>query len=215
MVPKLEAEIERKGFVVLCWTDGGWAHFFSKKPVTGLEDLRRSKLFVWAGDSHSIELYTQAKFHPVPLAATDMLPALQTGLIDCFDTPPLAALINQWFGLAPYMLDLKWGPLMGAVVISKRGWDLIPPAHRVKLKESARMASKNMSREIRKMGDDAVPAMAKRGLKITQLSPEALAAWRKETEEFWKRMRGRMGPAELTDEVIRLRAEYRAKKAKK
>jgi TRAP-type transport system periplasmic protein len=33
MGPQLEKLYEEKGFVILGWTDAGWAHFFTKSPV--------------------------------------------------------------------------------------------------------------------------------------------------------------------------------------
>jgi len=214
MIPKLDADMEKKGFVMLCWTDGGWAHFFSKQPIRTIDELRKAKLFVWAGDPHSLELYTLARFRPVPLASTDMLPGLQTGLIDVFDTPPLAALLNQWFGVAKYMIDMNWGPLMAGVAVSKKTWVQIPEDQRAKIKIAAAAAAKTMSADIRRLGDEAVPAMVKRGLTVIKLDPAADAQWHKETEDFWKLMRGKMGPPEYMDEVMKLRNEYRARKAR-
>jgi hypothetical protein len=43
----------------------------------------------------------------VPLAVTDLLPSLQTNLIQAFDVPALFALLDQSFGLAKNMIDLK------------------------------------------------------------------------------------------------------------
>lgn len=214
MIPKLDADMEKKGFVMLCWTDGGWAHFFSNKPIASIDELRKSKLFVWAGDQHSLDLYSLARFRPVPLAATDMLPGLQTGLIDVFDSPPLAALLNQWFGVAKYMTDLKWGPLMAGLAVSKKTWIQIPEDQRAKMKAAAAAAAKAMSAEIRRLGDEAIPAMVKRGLTVVKLEPAAAAQWHKETEEFWPLMRGKMGPAAYMDEVVKLRNEYRARKTR-
>lgn len=211
MSAKLEADLARKGFVLLTWTDGGWVRFFSKKPFRTPDELRKIKLFVWAGDTRSLDLYTTAKFKPVPLAATDMLVSLQTGLIDSFDTPPLAALINQWFGLAKYMLDLRWAPLMGAVVVSKSAWDRIPADQRTKMVAAARSDALQMRDEIWKLDEDAIPAMEKRGLTVVKPTPEQRADWQKEVESFWPLMRGKMGPAAYLDEVTRLRGEWRAK----
>ncbi len=213
MIPKLDADMEKKGFVMLCWTDGGWAYFFSKKPIATLAALRQAKLFVWAGDLHSLDLYTLARFRPVPLASTDMLPGLQTGLIDVFDAPPLAALLNQWFGVAKYMTDMRWGPLMGGLAVSRKAWMQVPTDQQVKIKAAAAAAAKAMSADIRKLGDEAVPAMVKRGLTVVKVEPAEMAAWRKETEDFWRLMSGKMGPPAYTDEVLKYRNEYRARKA--
>jgi len=209
---KLEADLAKKGFILLTWTDGGWVRFFSKKAFRTPDELRKIKLFVWAGDQKSLELYTVTKFRPVPLAATDMLTSLQTGLIDALDTPPLAALINQWFGMANQMLDLKWAPLMGSVVVAKSAWAKIPPDQQAKMLAAARAASRQMRAEIWKLDADAIPAMVKRGLTVTTLDAATRADWQKEVESYYPLMRGKMGPATYFDEVVKLRGEYRARR---
>lgn len=212
IAPRLEQAIEQKGYIVLNWGDAGWVHFFTKTPARKLDDIRRLKLFTMAGDADALELYQSAGFRPVPLATTDMLPALQTGLIEAFDVPPLLAMLNQWFGVAQYMLDVKWAPLVGATIVSKRTWERIPEPERSQMREAARRAGERLRGEIRKMGDDAVEAMKKRGLKVISLDAATLAEWRREVEAAYPKLRGRLVPADLFDEVKRLRDEFRAKK---
>ena len=57
MKADLEAGLEKKGFIVLNWMDGGWVHFFTKTPVAVPADLQKLKLFTWRGKTYS----TQAK----------------------------------------------------------------------------------------------------------------------------------------------------------
>ena len=140
IAPRLETLLERKGFIVLNWGDAGWIHFFTKKPASTPDDIRKMRLFVSAGDAETLDLYKAANFRPVPLAVTDILSSLQTGMIDAFDVPPLLALINQWFGLANYMVDVKWAPLIGTTMISKRAWRRIPEALRPSLIQAARVS---------------------------------------------------------------------------
>jgi len=211
MAPRLEQAIGQRGYVVLNWGDAGWVHFFTKTPAKRLDDIRRMKLFIMAGDADALELYQSAGFRPVPLATTDMLPALQTGLIDAFDVPPLLAMLNQWFGVAQYMIDIKWAPLVGATIVSKKTWERIPEPNRTKMLEAARAAGLRLRGEIRKMGDDAVEAMKKRGLKVITLDAATAAEWQREVEEAYPKLRGRLVAADLFDEVRRLRDEFRSK----
>lgn len=215
VAPRLEKLLEEKGYVVLNWGDAGWVHFFSKTPARRLDDIRKMKLFTMAGDADALELYQQAGFRPVPLATTDMMPALQTGLIEAFDVPPLLAMLNQWFGLARHMIDLKWAPLVGGTIVSKKTWERIPETLRPAMLEAARSAGLRLRSEIRKMGDDAVVEMKKRGLNVITLDAATLAEWRREVEEAYPKLRGRLVPAELFDEVRRLRDEFRAQRGKK
>ena len=213
IAPRLETLLERKGFIVLNWGDAGWIHFFTKKPASTPDDIRKMRLFVSAGDAETLDLYKAANFRPVPLAVTDILSSLQTGMIDAFDVPPLLALINQWFGLANYMVDVKWAPLIGTTMISKRAWRRIPEALRPSLIQAAREAGEKLRGDIRKLGDDAVTAMQKRGLTVIRVDETTLSLWRAEAEAIYPELRGRIIPADLFDEVRRLRNEFRTQQS--
>jgi TRAP-type C4-dicarboxylate transport system substrate-binding protein len=215
VAPRLEQAIEQKGYIVLNWGDAGWVHFFTKTPARKLDEIRKMKLFIMAGDADALELYQSSGFRPVPLATTDMLPALQTGLIEAFDVPPLLAMLNQWFGVANNMIDVKWAPLVGGTVISKQAWDRVPEAIRPQMREAATRAGVRLRTEIRKMGDDAVAAMRKKGLNVISVDAATLEDWRRQAEDAYPKLRGRIVPADLFDEVKRLRDEFRAAGGKK
>jgi len=208
--PDLEKLLEAKGFVVLNWGEAGWVHFFAKEPFTHPTDLKKMKLFVWAGDTHAVDLWKAAGFRPVPLAATDILPGLQTGLIEAFDVPPLVALANQWFGQAPYMLDLKWAPLVGATVITKEAWGRIPEAARESVMKAAAVAGERFKQEIRAADGAAIEAMQKRGLKLMPAAPDVVAAWREAAEGVYPQIRGTIVPEAMFDRVRKIRDEFRA-----
>jgi TRAP-type C4-dicarboxylate transport system substrate-binding protein len=208
--PILERRLEEKGMIVLNWGDAGWVHFFAKKPFTRPEEVKAMKLFVWAGDTNLIQLYKETGFNPVPLSAIDILPGLQTGLINAFDTTPLAALAFQWFGLAPHMADLRWVPLTGATIIDKKVWLSIPENLRPKILEASRDAGKNLREEIRRLNDEAVKVMVKNGLKVSHVPPEAQAEWRKMVEDVYPQIRGKIIPADMFDAARKYRDEYRA-----
>jgi len=208
--PTIEKRLEEKGFVVLNWGDAGWVMFFAKQPFTTPDDLKKMKLFAWAGDNDAIEIWKAAGFQPVPLPSTEILTGLQTGLINAFDTTPLLALSSQWFGLAPYMLDLKWAPLVGATVMSKRTWQKVPPEARPALLKSAGKAGERLKSDIRQANDKGIEAMKSRGLKVLPVTPEVEAAWQRAAESAYPRIRGTIVPAPMFDEVKRLRDEYRA-----
>ncbi len=207
--PELERRLDEKGFVVVNWGDAGWVMFFAKQPFATPDDLRRMKLFVWAGDSKAVDLWKASGFNPIPLAATDILPGLQTGLIEAFDTTPLLALASQWFGQAPYMLDLQWAPLIGATIVDKRTWRKIPKESRPAILAAAERAGLRLRGEIRTANDTAIKVMSQHGLKVHAASPDVRAAWRRSAESAWPKIRGTIVPAPMFDEVQRLRDAYR------
>jgi len=178
MGPEFEARLAKKGFKVLTWSTTGWVHFFTKEPVITPYDMKRRKFFFWGWDTAYVELMKTLGFNPVPLAITDLLPSLQTGLVDSFPAPPAAALSFQWFALAPHMTDLRWQPLPGTTVISMRQWDRIPGDLRPLLENAAREAGTRLQKQIRKLEQDAIAAMKSHGLTVHPVSPEVEEEWR-------------------------------------
>ena len=207
--PRLEKGLAERGFIVLNWGDAGWVHFFTKQPAAYPDDIRKMKLCVLQGDNSTFELYKLNGFHPVALAATDILTGLQTGLIDAFQSPPLIALTNQWFGGAKNMLDVRFAQLVGATLIAKDVWDKIPAPVQKQMLESARVAGVGLREEIRKAESSSVPMMQQFGLNVVHADPKAYAEWHKIAEGIWPKLRGTMVPPDLFDQVKQLRDEYR------
>ncbi|HWT81479.1 MAG TPA: TRAP transporter substrate-binding protein DctP, partial [Candidatus Methylomirabilis sp.] len=209
MRPSLETGIEQQGFVVLNWTDGGWIHYFSQKPVVTPEDLKALKLFAWAGDTDAIEIMKALGFHPVPLPSTEIATALQTGLVNAVPVSPQVAVISQYYNYARNMTDLNWQLLLGATVIDKRVWQRIPADLHAPLLEAMQEAGKKLQVEIRKGVEQDVEAMKKRGLKVVQVDARAREAWIKVAESVYPRIRGRIVPAQAFDQAMNFRDEYR------
>jgi TRAP-type transport system periplasmic protein len=209
--PKLERAIEAKNMVVLNWSDVGWVYFFTKKPARTLDDIRTLKLFTTAGDPDTEQLYKDLRFKPVASGADELMTNLQTGFIEAFYVPPLFALANQSFGIAKYMIDMKWSSLIGATLISRRAWEQVPANLRPELLRIARNAGDEFRTKIRASGDEAIAEMAKRQLQIIRLSDAELAKWRSETSAAYPKLKEKLVPPDLFDEVDRLLKEFRAR----
>ncbi|MCZ6727591.1 MAG: TRAP transporter substrate-binding protein DctP [Acidobacteria bacterium] len=198
--PELERRLEAKGFVLVHWGHGGWVHLFSKRPARSLADVKSMKMFAWAGDDPRVQLWRQAGFHPVALASTDILIGLQTGLIEAFPTPPLAALSLQWFRETPYMSEIGLAPLVGAVVVSKRSWDRITAEDRARLESIAQRYEDRLATEVPEQDELAIEQMVRRGLEVVAV--EDPAAWKAAAELFAEASRGELVPASILDSVL-------------
>jgi TRAP-type C4-dicarboxylate transport system substrate-binding protein len=208
--PMLEKRLEAKGFVVLFWTDTGFVRFFSRQPMVSPDDLRKTKLFISANRPAELEIYHHVGCNAVPLEVADILPGLQTGLIDCLCLPPTFALATQVDSAAPHMLDMNWAPLVGAAIINKKTWDSLSPEAQEALRKSAREAGKLIKADGRRENEESIEAMRKRGLKIHTLTPEINAEWDRTVEQAWLKIRGTVVPADIYDEVMSQLKTYRA-----
>jgi len=209
MEPTLKQRLDQKGFVLLNWGHGGWVYFFSKQPVSSLAELKKTKMFSWAGDDRMVQAWKNNGFHPVPLAATDILPGLNTGMIDALPTTPLAAASLQWFRQTPYMADAGLGPLIGGLVITKAAWNRIGEADRAAIMKACDKTEARLMREVPAQDSSSVREMQSRGLKVVPVKAAEIASWRKIADDFAVKMRGSIVPGEILDLAIRERDAYR------
>jgi TRAP-type C4-dicarboxylate transport system substrate-binding protein len=208
--PMLEKRLEEKGFVVLFWGDTGWVRFFSKQPVIRPDDLKKAKLFVGAGRPADLESYRAVGCNPVPLETVDILPSLQTGLINAVPLPPSIALAGQVDGVAPHMLDLAWAPLVGAAVMTKKTWDAIPLEARDTVRKAAKETGTLLTVDGRRESAESIEAMRKRGLQVHAVTVEVEAEWRQVVEAAYPKIRGVIVPADIFDQVVTQLTAFRA-----
>ncbi len=213
MRPRFDANLEAKGFVALNWADGGWNHIFSKAPVAVPDDLKKLKLFSWAGDQKTTEAWKKMGFDPRPAPSTELVTGLQTGLFESFLAPPQVALITRYYEQTKYMTDMRWQILMGATVIRKDVWERIPADIRPKLLESARNAGAKLQQAIRDEHQKDIDAMKKTGLVVVPVDARAREMWKHSAELSYPLIKGGVVPADAFDDALRFLAEYRKQKA--
>jgi TRAP-type transport system periplasmic protein len=209
MVPEFEAALAENGIVALNWGDAGWVHLFTKTPMEKPAETKNYKIYAYEGDPEAVKVFTTFKFEPVIMTATEVLPSLQSGLINAFPSTRLGGLALQWFALAPNMLDVPWAPLVGATVITQQAWDSIPEEHRAECMKAARDIGAEMGATIRKQDEKAVPVMEKYGLTVVRVDPKTRAEWEKLGESTWAVVRGKIVPEATFDRVKALVDEYR------
>lgn len=210
--PRIQQKLREHGYVVLVWGDMGWVRFFSKTPVIHPADLKKLKLFTWAGDPNAVDIYKKAGFKPIPLETADILPMLRAGMIEAVPYPPYVALTNQVFTTATHMLEIDWAPLVGALVVNEKDWNKLSPERQKAFAIAAAEVGRKMQTINRAESDKAVVAMQKRKLQVHPVTPDLAAEWRVTAEASWPEIRGRIVPADLFDEVQKTLAEYRAAK---
>ncbi len=209
IVPKLEKRLERRGFKVLNWSDSGWVYFFTKSPVRTPDELRALRLWTSAGWPEAEKLFAQFGFNVVPLPATDMLTALQTGLIEAIDVPPLFALLDRSYQATGYMTDLGWAPLNAATVVSLQAWRRIPEQYQEPMLAAIRKVARDTRLEFRRSAEQAIEEMKARGLKVISMDAATEAKWRSEARSAYPALRESIAIPELFDEVLRLAEEYK------
>jgi len=207
--PKYEKIFAARGYVILGWFDTGWVKIFSKKPIERPEDMRGGKVFVVPGSPGALEVARSIGTQPVELEPTDVLVSLQTGLVNIAAAPPIYALAAQFYQPAPYMLDVNWMPLSGAIVMSQKSWNRLTEGQREVVKISATAASRKLTDRARVEMQESIDAMVKRGLKVQSIDGELQETWTKFGVGLHPQIRGGVVPEAEFDEIMRLLQEYR------
>jgi TRAP-type C4-dicarboxylate transport system substrate-binding protein len=210
--PTLDQRLQAKGLKVLNWGYVGWVHIFSKTPVKTVDDLRALKLYTSTGDDRFPKWYRDNGFNPVPLDASQMMPALSTGMVQAVPVTPLSAQIFAWYRSAPFMMDVGFAPLMGATVIALDAWKKISPEDRKVVLEEAEKAARRLRADIPRLDEEAIAQMSRSGLKVT---PADQAEWRRAVEKYSAAMRETIVPAPIYDAAVGARDAVRAARARK
>ncbi len=213
LCPELEKRIAARGFKVLYWGEAGWVRFFSRKAAVSPADFLRLKIAVGAGAPEQVDLMNALGYHPVVLESTDVMPGLQTGLIDAVPTIGTLALAMQIDSVASHMLDMRWAPVTGAAVMTSKAWDALSPAGQQAIRDTAAKVT-TMLRAARESADqDAIEAMRNRGLVVHALDATTRRAWDELVAKIRPQIRGKLVPADMFDIVEQAVAGFRARRA--
>jgi len=202
---------EENGFKILTMVDVGWAYWFSTEPIYTPDDLKNNKIFIWAGDYKSAQLYEKHGYQPVPLAMTDVLSGLQTGLITSLGFNPLYALAQQLFGIADNMLDMKWGNLTAAIIIDLKTWNKIKPEYQESMLSVAKSIGDGFQQKNRYDSDKSVEVMKKYGLKVNTPTPEQVKIWDELIKSMGPDIRGSLIEENAFDRLMEIKKEMESR----
>ncbi len=211
MKPTFEGEIEKKGFKVIAYTKAGWIYFFTKKPVTYPEDLRKHKLSFSTGARVWEEAWKKSGYQIIPSELKDLMMALQSGMVNAFYLHPLIAASGQYFALAPNMLPLKIAPLVGGVVFSKKVWDEVPDQYKDKMLAVVNNMIDQLYQETIALEKEAIDEMKKHDLKINPVPADALEKWRAVSDKGLDVLLGKSFSKEIYDKVMQHLKDFRKK----
>jgi TRAP-type C4-dicarboxylate transport system substrate-binding protein len=211
MDPVMAEGLEEAGFVSFGFAGGGFAKLMGSEPVTNFESLRGKKVWVPEGDTISYEAMNALELAPVVLPITDVLTGLQTGLLEYIATPPVGAIVLQWYTKVKYVMTLPLVYTLGIMVIDKRAFASISEgdqriAHDVLTAVYAGFEDQNQEDNIQ-----AEQALVANGLQLADIQPDVIPQWREAARRVNDRMarEGVFSP-ELLNEIRAHLEEYRS-----
>jgi len=158
---------KNSGYILLGWAEVGFVYVFTNSPIYRKEDMKNVKMWMWEGDPIAEATFKSLGITPIPLSITDVLTSLQTRLIDGFYTSPLAAIGLQWWTRVKYIFSVPLADAAGAVVISKKMFDQLPPDLQEILLRNGKDYMKILTQLSRNDNKKALETLRKQGIIFT------------------------------------------------
>ncbi len=167
-----------KGYVSFGLSEGGFAYLMSRAPVTATSDLAARKIWIPEGDRINQESFAQFGISTIQLAMTDVLTALQTGLIDTVATTPVGAIALQWHTRVKYLTDTPLLYVTGTIVVKRRAFEKLKAADQAVVREVMGDVFKRLDRINREDNRKAYEALRQQGIEFVKPTPAEIAEWR-------------------------------------
>ena len=209
---KLADGLAKKGFEALAITDGGFAYVLSQKPISSVEDMEGTRVWLVEDDKMTDMALRIAGVAPVPLPIADVYTALQTGLVDTVAAPPIGAIAFQWHTRVRYLTDVPIMYLAGVFAVDKKAFGRISKKDRATVRQIVSDAAKRLDAANRADEENAREALKNQGIEfVSALSRDEVQRWRSISAEATTRMRGTGRYSEqLINEILTLLQEHRS-----
>lgn len=172
------AGFEKAGMKVLGLAEGGFAYIMSKQsPIISTKDLANKKVWIPADDKASVAALKAYGISPIPLPVADVLPGLQTGLVDTVGTSPIGAIALQWHSQIKHVTEIPVLYFYAAFAISEKAFNKIDTKDQATVRRIIGKAFKELDQQNRKDNLDAYKALTASGITIHKPSAEQMKPW--------------------------------------
>jgi TRAP-type C4-dicarboxylate transport system substrate-binding protein len=209
LFPSFQKSFAEKGLTLLATTEVGFVYTMSTKPIKDLDLMRKSKCWVPSNDPVNMAFFEDIGISPIQLTIPDVLPSLQTGLIDTVFNSFYGSIVLQWFTKTAYITDTPFGYAYGAMVFSKKAMDRLPPEYGEMIKEVAKKHFADLLTDTRKSNKEARQALQDNGIEIINATPQTLLELEAHRERTIAETVGKAYSQEIYDKTMLILSEIR------
>jgi TRAP-type C4-dicarboxylate transport system substrate-binding protein len=170
--------LEQNGFISFGLSEGGFAYLMSDKPVARVDDLKGQKIWVPEGDYISRSAFQSVGVSPISLPLTDVLTALQTGLINTVAASPMGAIALQWHSRIKYVTDEPLAYLYGTMIVQAKAFSRLKPVDQHTVREVIGAVYKDLNGINRRDNTEALKALRNQGIQFVETDKNDQNSWR-------------------------------------
>jgi len=168
LMPEIEAGFRFKGFELLGWPEIGSIHFFSKKPINSLTDLKARRIWLWQGDPVGEAFADAAGVSPVSLSIIDVYTQLSAkhGSIDTVYNSAFGALTMQWHTKLSYATNISMTNAIGSLVVSNQFFKKLPEDLQQLLKTTGKKTGETINTITRRDNAQSITLLKESGIQF-------------------------------------------------
>lgn len=170
---------EAKGFVMVTWAENGWRSIGHKtKMIKTPADMKGVKIRSQESKVH-LAFWKKLQASPAAIATPEVLPALQTGVVEAFDNTPLFTLAAEWQTAIKFysVTDHIYQP--AAVIYSKKFWDKLSASDKKILMGPGNEQAKEIRTSVRALGESLIQVLKDSKIEVYTLNPKEKEAFKK------------------------------------
>lgn len=186
---ELVTNLESNGYVVLAFSDNGFAYLMSTHPIRTVGDLKSAKVWIPQGDVMSETTLNVGGVSPIQLPLPDVYTGLQSGLIDTVAVPPIGAIAFQWHTTLKYLTDTPLMYLLGMMIVDEKTWREISAEDQKTVRSLVQSAARRLDEANRLGEQNALEALGEQGIKTVSPSSKELVRWHKLSQDAIVKLR--------------------------
>jgi tripartite ATP-independent transporter DctP family solute receptor len=182
----LVALLDKAGFVLLFFSENGYRSIGTNFGfVKSTADLKGKKMRSQQGDVHT-NTWRALGASPQPIAVTEAMTALQTGVVDGFDNTPLFTFAASWYQAITHFTLTEHSYQPAVAVMCKSVWETLPADVQTALVGDIAAESAWGRKKVRAIKQDLIDNFAALGIQLHTSTESETAAFKKATEPTHK-----------------------------
>ena len=167
------------------WAENGWRNFATKGPATTKAELAKFKMRAQENPVH-MDMYKMLGVQAVAKPTSEVLPSLNTGIVDGFDNTALFSLAAGWIEPVTHYTLSRHIYQPAAVVYSKKFVDSLPPDLQKVVLGDPHAESKRGRTAVRALEGELLETIRSMGKQVVDLTDAQRAAFKAETRAVHK-----------------------------
>jgi len=179
-------KLTKKGIKFYAWAENGWRNMGTKGgPATTPEQMKTYKVRSQESPVH-LDMWKALGVQAIAKPTTEVLPALNTGIVTGYDQTPLFALAGGWIQPVTHYTLTRHIYQPAAVVYSQKFHDSLPADLQAILMKDAEIEGAKGRKNVRALEAELIETIGSMGVTVVNLEAEQVKAYRQATRPVHK-----------------------------